>query len=140
MIELTSIKITPNLQLRMISKNTPAKIKWSNEFNNTEKFEYLTLLTDSEVEISTLDWCIVTNPFDGDKYCEQCKKVTFENSRKIFYGIEGTRCLLCDVQKITATTNKAFISQDISPLSGEEIVSLLKQRKLKYSVPNFYNE
>ena len=105
MIELTSIKITPNLQLRLISKNTSTKIKWNNEFNNTEKFEYLVFLTDSEAEISTLDWCIVTNPFDGDKYCEPCKKVTFENNRKIFYGIEETRCLLIDAVKIVGTTN-----------------------------------
>lgn len=65
-------------------------------------------LTDSEVLIFASDWCIITNPHDGEEYVEQCEKTTVENNRKIFYGMEGTRCLLIDAVKIIGTTNLYF--------------------------------
>ena len=67
---------------------------------------YHTFIIDTEVIILNKDWCIITNAYDGEEYCEQCMKVTFEKNTEIFYGMEGTRCLLIDAVKIVGTTNK----------------------------------
>ena len=77
------------------------------EINKNMLFSNFYLLNINEVIING-DWCIITNPYEGDQYIEQCKKVTLENNRKIFYGMEGTRCLLIDAVKIVGTTNTLF--------------------------------
>ena len=74
------------------------------EINKNMLFSNFYLLNINEVIING-DWCIITNPYDGDQYIEQCKKVSLENKREIFYGMEGTRCLLIDAVKIVGTTN-----------------------------------
>ena len=74
------------------------------ELNKTFLFTNFYLVNPSEV-IFKGDWCIITNPYEGERYVERCKKVTLENSRKIFYGMEGTRCLMIDAVKIIGTTN-----------------------------------
>ena len=74
------------------------------EINKNMLFSNFYLLNINEVIING-DWCIITNPYDGDQYIEQCKKVSLENKREIFYGMEGTRCLLIDAMKIIGTTN-----------------------------------
>lgn len=74
------------------------------EVNKTFLFSNFYLVNPSKV-IFKGDWCIITNPYEGERYVERCKKVTLENNRKIFYGMEGTRCLLIDAMKIIGTTN-----------------------------------
>ena len=73
--------------------------------NIQRKIFYDVFITNSNEPIVSGDWCIVTNPYDGEEYTEQCKKVPVENNREIFYGMEGTRCLLIDAAKIIGTTN-----------------------------------
>ena len=109
MIKSTSIKIKSILRTRVFSKNTSTKSKLNNEFENSDNnVEYWTFFTDSNAEILTMHWCIIANPYEGELYVERCKKVTLENNREIFYGIEGTRCLLIDATKIVGTTNTSF--------------------------------
>ena len=66
---------------------------------------YHSFIIDAEASIINMDWCIIINPYDGEEYTEQCKKVAVENNREIFYGMQGTRCLLIDTLKIIGTTN-----------------------------------
>ena len=74
------------------------------ELNKTFLFSNFYLVNPSEA-IFKGDWCIITNPYEGEEYVEQCEKITVENDRKIFYGMDGTQCLLIDAVKIVGTTN-----------------------------------
>ena len=112
---------------------------YSERMRVSDKFNYFHCYIVGDAPILSGDACIVTDP-DGCSFPEVCAEVTFETGRKIFYGKEGSRCLLCDVQKITATTNKALISHHISPLSGEEMQRLLIRKKQMASIANFFVE
>ena len=99
-------------------ENTPTEVcsidesfeyKLSENYSKTATIIYYdTFIIDTEASIINMDWCIVTNPYDGEEYTEQCKKVAVENNQEIFYGMEGTRCLLIDALKIVGTTNKSL--------------------------------
>ena len=115
------------------------KVTFSEQLKNNSNLNCLECYVVSDEAINAGDLCMITDP-DGDYFTEVCAQTIFRQDSNIFYGKEGTRCLLFDVRKITATTNKALISENVLHLSVEEIQSLFKQRKLQYSVPNFYNE
>ena len=107
---MVSLKFIPS------KGNSPTQVYNTVKFNNyrltnqcgyTESNIYYDgFLADSNEPIISGDWCIITSPYDGEEYAEQCKKVARENDKGIFYGIEGTRCLLIDAVKIVGTTNK----------------------------------
>ena len=98
-----------NLLSNIVTTNNFNKFRLIEEFDNLkDKIYYNTFLIDSDAIISSTDWCIIANPYEGERYVERCKKVTLENDRKIFYGMDGTRCLLIDAVKIIGTTNSCF--------------------------------
>lgn len=128
--------------------NTPTHVYWERALLRYTYIE--TIIPDKELDyfdcyvvsddtIHAGDLCLVTDP-DGFSYPEQCALTIFQKDSNIFYGREGTRCLLCDVQKMIATTNKALQSDKITALSGEEIRRLFEERRLKYYKPNFFEE
>ena len=124
-----------NLLSNIVTTNNFNKFRLIEEFDNLkDKIYYNTFLIDSDAIISSTDWCIIANPYEGDRYVERCKKVTLENKKGIFYGMEGTRCLLIDATKIVGTTD---------PLLKEVIQIQVTEEMIKqyYSKPlNFMEE
>ena len=115
------------------------KVTFSEQLKNNSNLNCLECYVVSDEAINAGDLCMITDP-DGDYFTEVCAEVTFETGRKIFYGKEGTRCLLCDVQKIVSTTNQALLSENISLLSGEKLRRLLLHKKRMDSIANFFVE
>ena len=109
MIEIKFILNNGKFPTEVFTTITFNKYRLTSEYPNTEgRIYYDAFLTDRNISISPADWCIITNTYDGEEYYEQCKKVTVEGNREIFYGMEGTRCLLIDALKIVGTTNTLF--------------------------------
>ena len=89
----------------------------------------------SDHSINPDDWCIITDT-EGLEYPEECDRIMHEDRGEVFYGKNGTRCLVCDAQKILSSTYKAL--QPFVPAMSEALImSLLVFREELFSEPNF---
>ena len=106
MINIKFLLSKKNLLTPIYREAESCEYKFIEELGNIKKaIFYDAFLTDSDAAISSQDWCIISEPYNGGEYIESCDKITSENGRKVFYGQEGTRCLLIDAVKIIGTTN-----------------------------------
>ena len=95
-----------NLTTHVYTDENPLAFKYLEELENKEMRTYYDVfLIDADALISPGNLCIVTHPYDPEEYVERCDKVTVDDGREVFYGEEGTRCLLIDPVKIIGTTN-----------------------------------
>ena len=109
MINLKFIPSKGNSPAQVFTKVDSNRFKLTNKYGNTESnIHYDGFLADTNELIISGDWCIITNPYDGEEYNEQCKEVAVEINKEIFYGMKGTRCLLIDAVKIIGTTNRSL--------------------------------
>ena len=100
--------------------------------NNLQYFESYEV---SDEVIKPNDWCIITDP-EGFEYPEECDRIMHEDRGEVFYGKNGTRCLLTDVQIILSTTDKA-LKPFVPAMSEALIMSSLEFREELFSEPNF---
>lgn len=109
MIKIKFIPSKGNYPTQVYNTVKSSKYRLTIQCGYTESNIYYDgFLADSNEPIFSGDRCIITNPYDGETYYVKCKKVTFENNRNIFFGMDGTRCLLIDAVKIIGTTNSFF--------------------------------
>ncbi len=109
---MNNMKFIPsmgNLTTHVYTDENPFAFKYFEKLERKEiRTFYDAYLIDSDTLISPGDLCIVTHPYDSEEYVERCDKVTVDDVREVFYGEEGTRCLLIDAIKIIGTTNSCF--------------------------------
>ena len=109
MVSIKFILSKGNSPTQVYNTHDSHRFRLTNKYENTKSNIYYDgFLADSNEPIISGDCCIITSPYDGEEYAEQCKKVAREKDRGIFYGMEGTRCLLIDASKIVGTTNTSF--------------------------------
>ena len=122
MIKIKFIPSNANSPTQVYNTINSNKYRLSIKCGSTERrIYYYGFLTDSNEKIFFSDWCFIINPYEGEEYYEQCQKVTVENNREIFYGMEGTRCLLIDALKITGTTD-TLLKEVIQIIVTDEIL------------------
>ena len=127
-----------NIPTHVYSEKNLHKYTYAEVLLIDNRLDYFDCYTVCDNLIHSGDMCLVTDP-DGYSFPEVCAQTIFQKDCNIYYGTEGTRCLLCDAEKIIATTNKALQSESVSTISGEVLLLLLEERRLKYSKPSFYN-
>jgi len=109
MIKIKFIPSKGNSPTQVYNTHDSHRFRLTNKYGNTKSNIYYDgFLANSNEPIISGDWSIITNPYDGEEYTVQCKKVDVENNREIYYGMEGTRCLLSDVTKIIGTTDNSL--------------------------------
>ena len=109
MVSIKFILSKGNSPTQVYNTHDSHRFRLTNKYGNTKSNIYYDgFLANSNKPIFSGDWCIITNPYDGEEYTEQCKKVTLENRMGIFYGMEETRCLLIDASKIVGTTDNSL--------------------------------
>ena len=82
---LTFIRSKENTPTQVCRVDESFKYRLSEKCCKTNTTIYYDAFSiDTEASILNLDWCIITNPYDGEKHCEQCKKVSVENNWEFF--------------------------------------------------------
>lgn len=138
MIDIKFLPTKTNSASHVYAGSNCYKYIYSDEVkSNKHRTYYHAFQTDTDALICPKDYCTITNPHDGSEYLEQCKSVAEEYGREVFYGMKGTRCLLCDVSKILSTTDP-FLQPYIPAMADSLISDFFKRFKL--NKPNFWDE
>ena len=132
------IPCTANIPTHIFSERNVLKYVYSREILYDNKLDYFDGHVFSDDLVCSRDICLIIDP-DGSAYTEVCASTDFIDDRHIFNGIDGTRCLLCDVKKIVETTNVDLQTDVIMPIQEGNLINLLKERNCKRKVPDFFN-
>ena len=101
MLDMKFIPSEETLPTNIYTEDNSSKYKYTEDYNCIENRIYFdAILVDSDAFISSGDLCFVTHPYDSERYVERCNKVSLDDGKEVFYGEKGTRCLLCDVEKV----------------------------------------
>ena len=131
------IPCTANIPTHIFSERNVLRYVYSRVILYDNKLDYFDGYVFSDDLVCSRDICLIIDP-DGSAYTEVCASIHFIDDRHIFNGVDGTRCLLCDVKKIVETTNVDLQTDIIKLIKKETIIKLLKERNLKLNVPDFY--
>ena len=133
MINIKFLPSKDNLPTHVYTEENEFAYKYTEDIESKEnRIYYDAFLVDSEVEISSGDLCIVIHPYDSKIYMERCKIVSMNDGREVFYGEEGTRCLLSDVAKIIEGSEEFIKGENIHKLNTETIKKFLNKKPMRW--------
>ena len=136
--QLICIPSTANIPTHIFSKRSVLYYTYSREILHDNTVDYFDGHVVNEDPVCSRDTCLITDPYGG-AYTEVCAYISIDGDRKIFYGVDGTRCLLCDVKKIVATTLKALQCEKIEDIEPDKLRELLEEQNNRNCIPDFYN-
>ena len=133
---MISIKFIPskdNLPTNVYKAYNSLKYKYTEDSVTKEnRVYYEAFLVDSEAIIYFEDLCIITSPYEAEEYVERCYKITNDYDREVFYGKEGTRCLLCDVAKIIGVSRNYEEESNFTKLDSATIISFINKKPIEW--------
>ena len=132
------IPSTVNIPTHIFSERNKLRYIYSREILYDNKLDYFDGYIVSDDLVCSRDICSITGPY-GSAYTEVCASTDFIDDRYIFNGVDGTRCLLCDVKKIVETTNVDLHTEEIMPINEATLINLIEEREYKHDVPDFFN-
>ena len=135
--QLICIPSTANIPTHIFSKRSVLYYTYSREILHDNTVDYFDGHVVNEDPVCSRDTCLITDPY-GSAYTEVCASTDSIDDRYIFNGVDGTRCLLCDVKKIVETTNIDLQTEEIMPINEATLITLIEESNYKQEDPDFF--